>query len=232
MKYTLKVMVMLFMVVLTGATIGTAIGVNPIWVIGILLITAFAPRQLGIVAASLVDLARPAGNNPGAGGGIKSEILLIPEDSINWNAFPSRGADGITIATVPLKAGKYMKRFYMTDDVIEPSQKKIKGGNVDSGGWEISLKGFHPGWGDAVMSWIALNGYSFKGCIIFRNCADGKKYLIGEPCNVVHVDDIQSKWGSSVEKERGHEIVFTSKQSMPLAVYTGPISYDPTSASW
>ncbi|MCX6305504.1 MAG: hypothetical protein NT040_11100 [Bacteroidetes bacterium] len=232
MKYSLKIMVMLFMVVLSGATIGTYIGVNPMWVIGILLVTALAPRQLGIATVTLVDLARPAGNNPGAGGGIKSEILLIPEDSINWAAFPDRTLNDSTIASLPLKVGKFMKRFYMTDDVIEPGQKKIKGGNVDSGGWEISLKGFHPGWGDAVMAWIASYGYAFKGCVIIRNCADGKKYLIGEPCNVVHIDDIQSKWGSSVEKEKGHEITFVSKQSKPIAIFTGPIVYDPTSASW
>ena len=224
---------MLFMVVLTGATVGTEIGVNPMWVIGVLLITAFAPRQLGIVTASLVDLARPAGsNNPGGGGGVKSEILLIPDDAINWAAFPDRAVDGITLASLPLKTGRYMKRFYMTDDVIEPGQKKLKGSNVDCGGWEITLKGFYPGWGDAVMAWIANNGYAFKGVVIFRNCADGKKYLIGEPCNLVHIDDIQSKWGASVEKDKGHEITFMSKQSKPLAVFTGAIVYDPTSASW
>ena len=125
-----------------------------------------------------------------------------------------------------------MKRFYMTDGVIEPGQKKIKGGNVDSGGWEVSLKGFHPGWGDTIMSWIALYGYSFKGLVIFRSCATGKKYLLGEPCNLVHIDDIQSKWGASVEKEAGHDITFTSKQLTPLGIYTGAIVYDPTSASW
>jgi hypothetical protein len=230
MKYSLKIMVMLFMVVLTGATIGTAIGVNPIWIIGVLLATAFIPRQLGIVAVSLIDLARPTGSNPGAGGGIKSEIILIPSENVV--AIGDRAADGVTVASITLKAGKYMKRFYMTDDVIEPSQKKIKGSNVDSGGWECSLKGFHPGFGAAVMSWIALNGYSFKGYLIFRNCADNTKYLIGEPCNEVHVDDVQAKWGATVEKERGQEITFASKQSKPMAIYTGPINYDPTSASW
>jgi hypothetical protein len=232
MKYSLKIMVMLFLVVLTGATIGTAIGVNPVWVMGVLLVSAIVPRQLGLVTASLVDLARPVGNNPGSGGGVKSEILLIPEESINWAAFPDRTLNDSTIASIPLKAGKYMKRLYMTDDVIEPGLKKLKGSNVDCGGWEVTLKGFYPGFGDAVMAWIASNGYSFRGLVIFRNCADGKKYLLGEPCNVVHIDDIQSKWGTSVEKDKGHEITFMSKQSKPLAIFTGALVYDPTSASW
>ena len=85
MKYTLKIMVMLLMVVLTGATIGTAIGVNPMWVIGTLVASAtLLPRPMGALAVSLIDLARPNLNNPGAGGGVKSEIILIPQENINW----------------------------------------------------------------------------------------------------------------------------------------------------
>ena len=221
---------MLFMTLLTGATIGIAIGVNPLWVIGVLVLTAFAPRLPGIAAVSLIDLARPTGSNPGAGGGIKSEIILINEADVS--VVGARATDGVTISSITMKPGKYMHRFYLTDDVIEPGQKKIKGSNVDSGGWECSLKGFHPGFGAAVMSWIAMYGYSFKGYLIFRNCSDNTKYLIGEGCNLVHVEDIQAKWGATVEKERGQEITFTAKQSLPMAIFTGAIQYDPSSASW
>jgi hypothetical protein len=232
MKYTLKIMVMLFMVVLTGATMGIALGVNPMWIIGVLLVASFAPRPVGALTATLIDLARPNSNNPGSGGGIKSEIILIPAENINWGTTPARAVDGVTISDITLKAGKYMKRLYMSADVIEPSQKKIKGSNIDSGGWEISIKGFYPGFGQAIMSWIALHGYSFKGIIIIQNCADGTKYMIGEPCNYAYIDDVQSKWGATVEKERGQEITFTAKQPNPMAIYTGVIKYDPTSASW
>ena len=95
--------------------------------------------------------------------------ICVCEKDVNWDLSPDRTVNDSDIASMPLKAGKYMKRFYMTDDVIEPAQKKIKCGNVDSGGWEVSLKGFFPGWGDAVMAWIATNGYACKGCAIFRN---------------------------------------------------------------
>lgn len=232
MKYTLKIMVMLFMVTLCGATMGIALGVNPLWIIGILLVASFAPRPVGALTVSLIDLARPAGNNPGSGGGLKSEIILIPEENINWATFQPRGPDGITVIDIPMKTGKYMKRFYMTPDVIEPSEKKIKGSNVDCGGWEVSVKGFHPGFADAVMSWIALNGYSFKGLVIIQNGTENKKYLLGEYGNLVYVDDIQSKWGASVEKDKGHEITFSAKMKNTIGTYTGQIKYDPTSASW
>jgi len=232
MKYTIKIMVMLLMVVLTGATIGTAIGVHPMWVIGVLAVASFAPRPVGALTASLIDLARPTGNNPGSGGGMKSQIILIPDENIDWANTPERSADGTSLTNIALKAGKYMKRFYMTSDVIEPSLKKLKGSNQDCGGWEVGVKGFHPGWGDAVMSWIALNGYSFKGLVILQSGFDGKKYLLGENGNLVYCDDIQAKWGASVEKDKGMEFTFTGKQSNTYAVYTGVLKFDPTSSSW
>ncbi len=223
---------MLFLVVLSGAIIGTAIGVNPIWVIGVLAIASFAPRPIGALTVSLVDLARPTGNNPGSGGGMKSQIILIPDESIDWPNTPSRSADGLTLTNIALKSGKYMKRFYMTSDVIEPGMKKLKGTNQDCGGWEVSLKGFHPGWGDAVMSWIALNGYSFKGLVMIQNGADGKKYVLGENGNLVYCDDINAKWGASVEKDKGLDFTFIGKQSNTYATYSGVLKFDPTSASW
>ena len=182
---------------------------------------------------SLFDIARPTGSNPGAGGGVDSEIILIHSDDINWDTYPAAGADGVTISTnIPLKAGKYMHRFYMTPDVIEPYMKKIKGGNKDSGGYEVGVKGFFPGIGASVLKWIANFGYQFEGIVIIQNCADGVKYIIGEKCNHVYCDDIQSKWGSTVEKEKGNDFDFKSKQKNPIGIYTGAILYDPGSASW
>lgn len=230
MKNTLRILVMLFMVVLSGATLGIMLDVNPMIIIGALLLASFIPRPLGALTVSLVDLARPTGSNPGAGGGVKSEIILIPAENIASITYWA--VDNISVADVTMKTGKYMKRFYMTSDVIEPSQKKLKGSNVDSGGWEVSIKGFYPGFGDAILSWIANYGYAFEGLLIFQNCADGKKYILGQMCNWVHVDDIQSAWGPTVEKERGNTVTFLAKQSKPLAVYLGVIKYDPTSASW
>ena len=228
----LRILSILTMVILVSGALGAVLAVNPVWIAGAMILMSFIPGKVGVANVSLVDLARPAGSNPGAGGGLKSEILLITADSINWPAYVARAADGVTLTDIPLKAGKYMKRFYMTPDVIEPAQKKIKGGNTDSGGYEISVKGFHPGFGQAILSWIALNGYSFQGIVIIQNCADGTRYVIGEPCNLVYCDDIQSVWGATVEKEKGNTFTFTAKQKNPMAIYTGVVKYDPTSASW
>ena len=220
------------MVTLVGGTIGAVLEISPLWIMIPMLVASFIKAPAGALCVSLIDLARPAGSNPGAGGGVKSEILLIPSENVDWNNYPARGADGVTLTDIPLRAGKYMHRFYVTADVIEPAMKKIKGSNKDSGGWECTLKGFHPGFGNAVLSWISQYGFAFEGLVIIQNGTDGKRYVIGEPCNLCYVDDMQSAWGATVDKEKGHTITFGAKQKNPLAIYTGIVKYDPSSSSW
>ena len=227
-----RILTIVLMVIIVGGAIGAVLEINPLWVMLPMVAMSFLKAPAGALCVSLIDLARPAGSNPGSGGGLNSEILLIHSENIDWLTYPARGATGETIADIPLKAGKYMHRFYMTSDVIEPSQKKIKGSNKDSGGYEIQLKGFYPGWGNAVLSWIAQYGYAFEGIIIIQNNADGKRYVIGEPCFLTLIDDIQSAWGATVEKDKGHTITFGAKQKNPMGIYTGAIKYDPGSASW
>jgi len=219
------------MAVLISAVMGSILGVSPLWIGGALALFSLAPRPQGVLQISLFDLGRPTGSNPGAGGGIDSEIILIHNSDIDWPNYPT-SVNGIISDDIPLKAGKFMHRFYLTDDVIEPMMKKIKGGNRDSGGYEVGIKGFHPAMEEAILKWISNFGYEFSGIMIFQNCASSKKYLVGEKCNLVHVDDIQSKWGSSVDKEKGSDFTFLAKQSSPWSIYTGAIKYDPGSASW
>ena len=182
---------------------------------------------------ALFDLAKPSVRNAGGGGGIKSEIILIQEADINWDTFPQRDADGVTIADdIQLLTGKFMHSLYMTQGTIKPSQKKLKGSNQDCGGYEIGLEGFYPGIEKAVQAWKAQFGISFKGLIIIQNCSEGIMYLIGEKCNLAHIDNIDTTWGEEVDKEKGSKFTFTSKQSTPMAIYEGVIEYDPSSTSW
>lgn len=230
---TLKVIMILTMAVLISAVIGTATGISPLWIGLALALFAMAPQPKGVLKISLFDLARPTGSNPGAGGGLDSEIILIHAEDIDWDQYPSRESDGVTIQDdIVLKNGKYMHRFYMTPDVIEPYMKKIKGGNKDSGGYECGVKGFFPGIELAVLKWIANFGYQFEGIVIVQNCANTTKFVIGEPCNLVYCDDIQSTWGSTVDKEKGNNFDFKSKQKNPLGIYAGFVAYDPGSESW
>ena len=180
------------------------------------------------MSISLFDLAKPTVRNAGGGGGIKSEIILIQEADIDWATFPERDADGVTIAAdIAMKTGKFMHSFYMTQGTIKPSQKKLKGSNQDCGGYEIGLEGFYPGIEKAVQKWIQNFGIDFKGIVIIQNCASNKRYLIGEPCNLVHIETIETTWGEEIDKDKGHKFGFLCKQGSPMAFYEGLLVMDP-----
>jgi hypothetical protein len=229
-----RILSVMLIAMLAGAGISLATGWDPgITIVGLALASVIFPGPAGILAISLIDLGRPSGDNPGSGGGIDSEIILIHNDDIEWSTFPSRSADNVTIiSNIPLKAGKYMHRFYFTQKTIKPSQKKVKGSNDDSGGWEVGIEGFYPGIEKAIQSWMASHGISFKGLVLVQNCTGNKRYLMGEPCNLVVIDAIDTAWGEDISKDKGSKITFKSLQSLPMAIYEGAITYDPTSASW
>ena len=231
----LKILTTILLAVFSASIISYATGANPVvLMLGFAAFGFLVPRPAGVASFILFDLARPTGSNVGSGGGIKSEIILIQEADIDWSAFPTRDATDKTTITsdIVLKADKYMQRFYMTQKTIKPNQKLLKGSNDDCGGFEITLEGFYPGIEKAVQKWIAQFGIGFKGIVIIQNCAANVKYLIGEPCNCVSIDDIDTTWGEEIEKDKGSKFVFKSKQSLPMAIYEGAISFNPASASW
>ena len=59
-----------------------------------------------------------------------------------------------------------------------------------------------------------------------------KRYLIGDPGNLVHIEDIDTTWGEEIDKDKGSKFTFKCQQSAPMAFYEGAIAYNPASASW
>lgn len=228
-----RLLSILLLAILAGGGLALAVGLPPAPIIGALVVCSIViPKQAGVLNVTLFDLAKPTGTNPGAGGGIKSSIILINGDDIDWDNFPSRTDGSIITANIPLKAGRFMHRFYMTQETIIPSQKLLVGGNKDCGGYEISLAGFFPGIGKAVQKWIANFGVGFQGLIIIENCSTGTNFLIGEPCNMVYISALDTVWGTDISKPKGTTFTFLAKQAVPMAFYEGAILYDPSSVSW
>ena len=179
------------------------------------------------MSISLFDLTKPAIRNAGGGGGIKSEIILVLEVDVDWATFPPRDIDGVTITgDIPMKTGKFMHSFYMTQGTIKPSQKKLKGSNQDCGGFEIGLEGFYPGIEKAVQKWIQNFGIDFRGLVIIQDYSLARKYLIGEPGNLVHIETIDTTWGEEIDKDKGHKFGFLCKQGSPMAFYEGDLVID------
>lgn len=230
----LRLLATILLAAFSASIVSYATGAGPgILMLGFLAMGFLIPGERGVARFILFDLAKPAGDNAGGGGGIKSEIILVQERDIDWTLFPARAEDGVTIiGDITMKTDCFMHRFYMTQGTIKPNQKKLKGTNQDCGGFEITLEGFYPGIEQAVQKWIAQFGIGFKGILIIQNCASAKRYLIGEPCNLVHIEDIETTWGEEIDKDKGSKFTFKCKQSTPMAFYEGAISFNPLSASW
>jgi hypothetical protein len=69
-------------------------------------------------------------------------------------------------------------------------------------------------------------GIDFKDIVIILNCALTKRYLIGEPCNLVHIETIETIWGEEVDKDKGHKFSFLCKQGSSIAFYEGSLIMD------
>lgn len=186
---------------------------------------SFIPMPSGISLATfaLTDLEKPAGAMPGTGGGIRSIIYAALEDDIEIANFPSRQTDKVTILTdLPFKANKYLHRIYGTEKTIEPIEKKLKGPNRDSGGYEISLKYFHPAVSVAVQEFKAKHSNSnfFLILKVYQNGAF-TNYLIGEPYNTAWMDDYETKFGKDQTEAKGTDFTFLCYQGLPMAIYQG-----------
>lgn len=181
------------------------------------------PSGISFSTFALMDVEKPAGVRPGTGGGIRSIIYAALEDDINLASFPARAADKVTIVdNLPLKAGKFLHRIYATEKTIEPIEKKLKGPNRDSGGYEVSLKFFHPGVMKAIQEFKAKHVDSNFFLIIKVYSNDAFiNYLIGEPYNTAWLDDYETKFGKDQTEAKGTDFTFLCYQGLPMAIYEG-----------
>lgn len=220
-KFATKI---LFITVM-GMIFGTFMGVNAAYPMAALFVLSFAPMPSGVLpmAYDMFDIDKPAGSWPGAGGGIKSVVYAALEDDLVIASWPSRAADQATISSdIVLKAGKYLHQIYATEDTIEPNEKKLKGPNRDSGGFEVTLKFFHPGVEAAIQEFKAKHANS-NFILLIKNCGENKVYLIGEPCNTAWLEDFETKWGKDVDEGKGTDFTFMCKQPKPVAIYSGAL---------
>ena len=167
--------------------------------------------------ADLFDIKRPDENLPGNGGGFSYEIILVKEEDVA--TFPSRAADLVTVSSnIQLKTGKYSKVFYFTQETISLKQKKLPGDNTDSGAWECSLEGSHPGISTLILKFNAMFGFSFRGYVFVKDLIKNITYFIGEPGNPVTIADSDFNWNN---KSKGSKFQFKSEQSSVIGIYSG-----------
>lgn len=164
------------------------------------------------------SVLRPEGN-PGNGIALKDKIVIIDIDDIE--TFPARDEAGVLISEeLALKVSAKPVYLYLTPGTVEVTSNAE--GDPDAMGFNISIKGNHPGNSQDVreFKWNWLG----KKCIIIVCYCDGSDAdLLGTPCNPMQ---LSSNFTANKDMTRT-EFTFSSiTKGMDIAIYKGKIPED------
>lgn len=164
------------------------------------------------------SVLRPEGN-PGNGITLKDKITIIDTDDIA--KFPARDESGVVVADdIELKASATPVQLYLTPGTVEVTSNAE--GDPDAMGFNIALKGNHPGNSKDVreFKWNWLG----RKCVILVEYCDGRDSdLLGTPCNPMQLG---AAFTANKDMTRT-EFSFTSiAKGMDIGIYQGksPVS--------
>lgn len=164
------------------------------------------------------SVLRPEGN-PGNGITLKDKIVIIDTDDIK--SFPVRDEAGVLVSEdIALNEAAKPVELYLTPGTVEITSNAE--GDPDAMGFNISLKGNHPGNSQEVreFKWNWLG----KKCVILVQYCDGKDCdLLGSPCNPMQ---LSSNFTANKDMTRTEFTFASITKGMDIAIYKGKIPGD------
>lgn len=165
------------------------------------------------------SVRRPDGN-PGNGITLKDKIVVIDIDDID--TFPKRDEAGVLITeALTLKTSAVPVYLYLTPGTVEVTSNVE--GDPDAMGFNVSIKGNHPGNSQEVreFKWNWLG----RKCIIIVDYCDGRDAdLLGTPCNPMQMS---SNFTANKDMTRTEFSFASITKGMDIAIYQGAIPADP-----
>ena len=161
-----------------------------------------------------------------AGLGIKNkdEITFISFRDIDFNSFPPRGADGITISNdiaPALKTGAKPFSVYCTKGTVEITSNSE--GENDQKGFVQQIVFNHPGSSAEIREFKAkaLNDEFIQ---LVKHCDTGLVDMLGEPCDgmTMQVNYTGNKDGQT------SAFTFVKSKGREIAIYTGAMPEIPS----
>lgn len=161
------------------------------------------------------SVLRPEGN-PGNGITLKDKIVIIDTDDID--TFPARDEAGVLVKeSFNLKTGAKPVYLYLTPGTVEVTSNVE--GDPDAMGFNIGLKGNHPGNSQEVRE-FKWNWLGKKSIIIVQYCDGRDADLLGTPCNPMQ---LSANFTANKDMTRT-EFAFNSiAKGMDIAIYQGDI---------
>lgn len=161
------------------------------------------------------SVLRPEGN-PGNGITLKDKIVIIDTDDID--TFPARDEAGVVITeSLKLKAAAKPVSLYLTPGTVEVTSNVE--GDPDAMGFQLSLKGNHPGNSQEVreFKWNWLG----RKCVIIVEYCDGRDAdFLGTPCNPMQMS---ANFTANKDMTRTEFSFDSITKGMDIAIYQGDI---------
>lgn len=173
----------------------------------------------------VTDLVRPAGINPGNGGGFGTEYYFAPKDWLTTQPIRDVADTSKVSADLVFSAGKRLIKLYATKATLEPSCKKAKGENDDNFGYEVSIKGSRPGVDADALKFITEHDGE-KGYVIAKKVSPTgviTMFILGTEQNPIVLDDFELKFGAAITNSTSTTPTFTCIQELPMAIYVGAL---------
>ena len=161
------------------------------------------------------SVPRPAGN-PVSGIALKDKIVIIDTDDIE--TFPARDEAGVVIAeAITLKASAKPVYLYLTPGTVEVTSTAE--GEPDAMGFNIAIKGNHPGNSQEVRE-FKWNWLGRKCIIIVQYCDGTDADLLGTPCNPMQMS---SSFTATKDMTRTEFSFASITKGMDIAIYQGEV---------
>lgn len=216
-------MIALLMAVVLGSTVDAAtqsfeIGLAVTGVSFAASFLQFTPQGALFMGYVKVNVDRPSGISPGAGGDKKDKIIFIDADDVL--TMPARDSKGIVITgNIVMKTNYYMTTLYVTPGTIKNSSNSE--GEIDAEGIIQSVEVSHPGMSTDIREFRA-NWLGRNIMIIVEHCKTSTKDLYGSPCAPLRMQFA----GEDSKDKNGTVFTFKSSEKGPdVADYQGTLTY-------
>jgi hypothetical protein len=178
----------------------------------------FTPQGALFLNYVKVNVDRPSGIAPGAGGDKKDKIIFIDSDDVL--TMPSRDNKGIVITgNIVMKSNAYMTTIYATPGSIKNTSNSE--GEIDAEGIMQGVEFSHPGMAVAIREFRA-NWLGRNVMVIVEHCKSTTKDLYGSPCAPLRMQFA----GEDSKDKNGTVFTFKSSEKGPdVADYQGTLTY-------
>lgn len=221
----IKIITSILFTLLAGLILGAAIGVNPLFIAGVLITLAAIPKPAGLVLFNFADLEWS--DNKKNMGGIKTTAYYAPVSEIDvfpeLPANPATPEDEVTLdGRFIFDSGKFFRKLYLTMETSEVKDENQ--GERDGQSFKHTAEFFFPGTEAEALA-FAANVNNTGMVFIFEEISGGNRRVIGSAAIPARVM-CSFTTGKATADRKGMTVTVEGYGYTPAPLYDGAIQLD------